>query len=96
MIPFGIFVTAHISISTYLVICRAIGKERISTILAIVTYFLANPIALVICVCWIELGVYSYWWAFIFQNVMLLFVALIIIGSTDLKVEAERIQKQMN
>ena len=69
MIYYGIFTIGHITICTYLVICRAIGKERVSTIVAIVTFVVINPAVLVICVWVLELGVNSYWLAFIFQYI---------------------------
>ena len=67
MIPYGIFSVVVIVAHTYLVICRAIGKEKISTAFALVSYIVINPVAFVFCFWILELGVNSFFYAVIFQ-----------------------------
>ena len=67
LIPFGINAFAMMLCHAYLAICRAIGKEDITTIVTILSYAVINLIAFGICVWVLELGVNSLHVAFIFQ-----------------------------
>ena len=67
MIFFGLYASTMVVCHAYLVICRAIGKENISTIVAFLSYVVISPIAFVICAWVLELGIYSFWLSNIFQ-----------------------------
>ena len=69
MIPFAIYFFTNAVCHTYMGICRAIGKDKISTYMCLVSYLVISTVAFVICVWVLELGINSFYWAFIFSLV---------------------------
>ena len=65
MIPFAIFFFMNLVYGVYLGITRVIGKEKISTIVTLVCYVVISTVAIVIYIWVLELGINSFYFAFI-------------------------------